>query len=263
MGFSEERDAEDSDCLRVVLLGNTGSGKSTTGNTILGRDEFVSEACMDSVTNVCQKAISEVLGKRVAVVDTPGLFDTTLSNEEVTEEIVKCISLSAPGPHAFIIVLSVGRFTKEELETLDLIKMIFGRKAAEFSIVLFTRGDDLGNQSIEQFIAKGKNEQIKKLIRDCGDRFLVFNNKEKDKSTQVSKLLEQVEMMVNSNNGQYFTNEMFQEAEISIKKKMEQILKEREKEILNTNKRRIMPIIATQLFLCLTFNYYYSVCLCP
>ncbi len=123
------------------------------------------------------KGVGDVQGRSVAVVDTPGLFDTALSKEKVQEEIVKCVSLSAPGPHVFIIVLSVGRFTNEEKNTVDLIKMIFGPSAAQFSIVLFTRGDDLKNETIEQYVEKSKNAVLKKLIRDCGNRFLVFNNR--------------------------------------------------------------------------------------
>ncbi|XP_070975742.1 GTPase IMAP family member 8-like [Oncorhynchus clarkii lewisi] len=229
MSQGAEMECSSTECIRVVLIGKTGNGKSASANTILGRDEFESESSPDSVTTVCKKAVGRVDGRTVSVVDTPGLFDTTLSNKDVQQEIVKCVSLSAPGPHVFIIVLSIGRITKEELDTLDLIETTFGPRAGMFCLVLFTRGDDLGKKSIQDYI--GKNSKLKKLIRDCGDRFHVFNNRVEDDRTQVTELLKKINKMVSMNKGSFYTSEMFQEAETAIKQKQEAILKEREMEI--------------------------------
>ena len=218
---------------RIILLGKSGAGKSSLADTIFGEAKFQINHFNDLKTHCTQAETKSLNGRSITLIDVPGFFDGERSEKEMRTEIVRCITECAPGPHAFLIVLKVERFTEHEQEVINKICQYFSEDALNYAVIVFTHGDQLSEgMKIEEYVAQ--SEGLRDLMKKCGGRCCIVDNRywkssQEDKYRsnrfQVAELLNTIDKIALANNGGYYTSEMLQEMENAILTEMKRIRK--------------------------------------
>ncbi|KAM3611894.1 uncharacterized protein V6R79_025530 [Siganus canaliculatus] len=179
--------------LRVVLLGNSWSLRSSVGNFILGTTKFKT----DEDAKWCQRENGQIKEKKVVVINTPDrMLDPNISEEKMTEIIGSCEGLCDPGPHVFLLVLQPEDFTEEDNQRLCRVLERFSDQSFKHSLVLLSA-------SREESPGFREHPPLKDLIRKCRYRYLW------QKNLELSELLTRFGQIMKENNGEHVSYDLY------------------------------------------------------
>lgn len=180
-----------------MLLGKNELDNARVGNLILGRDAFLTEALEVSGENQSERIRGQVKGRPITVINSPDLFDPQLTQDQIETAVNECMSLSAPGPHAFLLVLEPDNFSEEDRNRVKNVLNLFSDKAANHTIALITV------RSVRHLSAYDAQEEtpFTLTIKDCKMRQHMFGKIYKYDRNQVVQLIVKIDKMVKENGG--------------------------------------------------------------
>ena len=122
--------------LRLVLMGAKNAGKSSAGNTILGREQFD----VGLQTTGCAEGHRRIRGQSVTVLDTPGCLSARPDF---------LLSSPAYGVTVVLVVVNMSSsFTLSHWKTTEKHLEQFGERVRSQAIVVFTFGTGWGTRSL-------------------------------------------------------------------------------------------------------------------
>ncbi|KAM4627961.1 GTPase IMAP family member 8-like [Polymixia lowei] len=181
--------------LVLLLLGGRQTGKSSVGDTILGRRVFQTT----KGTASSSKEKGSVFGRQVTIVDTPGWPSWLSSPDTISQELSRGLALCRPEPHAILLVVSTtSTFSQDEWKAMEVHLRLLQTPIWQRAIVLFTHGDKLGHLPIQEHIRR-QGRSLQWLVERCGNRYHVVASQSRAPAGQVKELLEKIDKMVEAN----------------------------------------------------------------
>ncbi|KAI9533372.1 hypothetical protein NQZ68_024426 [Dissostichus eleginoides] len=210
--------------LRLVVLGRDGAGKRSAVCSILGLQDS-EQGTETPVIQESSKHRGEAAGRQVEVVSSGSWFGSGCDPEERRRNISSFISRSSPGPHAFLLCLSLNLPTDGEAVALQVLDQLLGSSAIRTrTFILFTQTEELEeDETLEEYLLTWRKDLLQ-LVEKCGERYHTLERGER----AVEELMEKVEQVESSESGEkHFSCDLYREAEERVRRRQEEMVKQR------------------------------------
>jgi len=159
--------------MKIIVVGLTGSGKSTTSNSLLNRSgemiKFQTPFTTSDGTAGCTLHFQQEKTENLTILDTVGFGDPQFNPFEIFVEFKNALKETENKVTHIIYVVRKGRFTKELVEFLKSVQeKVFKNKCFNNSFVLFT-------DAPKGWVEKQADQFVDKAVQNCNRRYYEYS----------------------------------------------------------------------------------------
>ena len=175
---------------RIIVMGKTGSGKSSVLNSLSNTDYFKIGNSIMSETKDVQTYHGRFKDRHdspyIEFIDTPGFFDSSSRDNKIIAKIAMSLREIQDGINLVLFCFPAYeiRLDSSMQASWRFLKLVMGRAVYEHVVIILTHGNRLSPQELENAVARMTTEFIPYLRNKLGckvkEEILIFMKGSKD-----------------------------------------------------------------------------------
>lgn len=183
----------------VIILGNSGAGKSFLANVILGQEAFAHKVRSSAVTTETEYKTCQINGKSYAIYNIPGLVENKQERIDLNKREIDRAFIG----HSYGVVLFVfgcgngGRIRDEDVVAFDAINNAYPLSDKSSIIVLNNIPNDMSEDEKSEYESETTSE-LKGLLKTGFEHtcfvYQINKSSTNEKQTVQTKLLDKIKI---------------------------------------------------------------------